>query len=165
MAWTTWLDPDGNIRVRIEGYLDAADGERAMQSVVGLLGPQPRDLVFEASAMTGYRRGVRAAWQAALLEHRGALGKVVLVGGNSVVRMGLSVIAMSLGVPLVVQEAELMPEPDAPVKRPRAHSGSRPRTRPMSRPLLGTGPEAEALSRRERARALRRAREDSRPNH
>lgn len=155
MAWTTWLDPDGNIRVRIEGYLDTVEGERTIQSVVGLLGPQPRDVVFEVSAMTGYRRGVRTSWQAVLLEHRSALRRFVLIGGNSVVRMSLSVIAMSLGIPLLVHEAELPSEPDAPVKRARAHSGSRPITRPIT--LL-------APARRERSRPVRRSREDSRPN-
>jgi hypothetical protein len=160
MAWTTWLDLDGNIRVRIEGYLDASDGERTMQSIVGLLGPQPRDLIFEVAAMSGYRRGVRASWQEALQEHRGRLRRVVLIGGNSVVRMGLSVIAMSLGIPLAVHDAEspgrwaeVTAEPDAPVKRSRPRSGSRPITRPMSRPL--SRPLVGSI-------AMRRSREDSR---
>jgi hypothetical protein len=163
MAWTTWLDPDGNIRVRIEGDLDTAEGELTIQSVVGLLDSQPRDVVFEASAMTGYRRGVRTSWQAVLLEHRGALRRFVLIGGNSVVRMGLGVIAMSLGIPLDhldMPEAEVVIEPDAPVKRARARSGSRPMTRPIS--LLGPAP---GEPRRERSRTVRRSREDSRPNH
>lgn len=162
MAWTTWLDPDGNIRVRIEGYLDTVEGERTIQSVVGLLGPQPRDVVFELGAMTGYRRGVRTSWQDVLLEHRGALRRFVLIGGSSVVRMSLSVIAMSLGIPLLVHEAEAVSELDAPVKRPRARSGSRPITRPMT--LLGPTP-GERTTRRERSRPIRRSREDSRPNH
>ena len=149
MSSTTWLDSDGNIRVRIEGYLDAAEGERTIHSVLELLGPKPRDLIFEATSMTGYRRGVRATWQTALLDQRGQLRRFILIGGNSVVRMGLSMIAMSLGVPLVVHEAELPIEADAPMKRGRARSGSRPITRPMSRPLLGP---------------VRRTREDSRPN-
>jgi hypothetical protein len=157
MAWTTWLDTEGNIRVRIEGYLDTADGELTMQSVVALLGSHPRDLLFEVSAMTGYRRGVRMAWQTSLQEHRGQLRRFVLIGGNSVVRMGLSVIAMSLGVPLVVHEGEVMREADAPIKRPRARSGtvpgSRPNTRPLSRPLS-----------RPSMMATRRVREDSRSN-
>lgn len=163
MAWTTWLDPDGNIRVRIEGFLDTADGERTIQSVVGLLGPQPRDVVFEVGAMTGYRRGVRTSWQAVLLEHRPALRRFVIIGGSSVVRMSLSVIAMALGIPLLVHEAEVLAsEPDAPVKRARARSGSRPITRPMT--LLGP-PPGERVPRHERSRPMRRAREDSRPNH
>jgi hypothetical protein len=157
MAWTTWLDPDGNIRVRIEGFLDTAQGERTIQSVVGLLSFQPRDVVFELSGMTGYRRGVRTSWQEVLLEHRASLRRFVLIGGTSVVRMSLSVIAMSLGIPLVVQEAEVVSEPDAPVKRARAHPGSRPITRPIS--LLGS---ASGEPRRERSRPLRRSREDSR---
>jgi hypothetical protein len=159
MAWTTWLDPDGNIRVRIEGFLDIAEGERTIQSVVALLSFQPRDVVFEVSAMTGYRRGVRTSWQEVLLEHRSSLRRFVIIGGTSVVRMSLSVIAMSLGVPLVVQEAEVS-EPDAPVKRTRPRSSSRPITRPIS--LLGPAP---GETRRERSRAMRRGREDSRPSH
>lgn len=156
MAWTTWLDPDGNIRVRIEGYLDTSDAEQTMQSIIELLGPQPRDLVFEIAAMTGYRRGVRTSWQSTLHEHRGRLRRIVLVGGTSVVRMGLSVIAMSLGIPLVVHEAESAVEADAPVRRARprssslASSRSRPISRPISRPMLS-------------AMAMRRTREDSRP--
>jgi hypothetical protein len=161
MAWTTWLDTDGNIRVRIEGYLDKVEGQQAMQSVVGLLGPQPRDLVFEASAMLGYRRGVRSACQAALLEHRASVRSIALVGGNSVVRMGSSVIAMSLGVPLVVHEAEQVAEPDAPVRRARPRTGSRPRSRPMSRAMLAAD---ETPARRERSRGIRHGREGSRPN-
>jgi hypothetical protein len=161
MAWTTWLDPDGNIRVRIEGYLDTSEGEQTIQAVVGLLGPQPRDVVFELTAMTGYRRGVRTSWQAVLVEHRGALRRFVLIGGTSVVRMSVSVIAMSLGIPLVVHEAEVVSEPDAPIKRARARSGSRPITRPIT--LLGPAP-GERATRRERSRPVRRSREDSRPN-
>jgi hypothetical protein len=162
MAWTTWHDPDGNIRVRIEGYLGTEDGEQTMQSIIELLGPTPRDLIFEVSAMAGYRRGVRAAWQASLQEHRGQLRRVVLVGGNSVVRMGLSVISMSLGIPLVVHEGDAPAEPDAPVRRARAGSRSRPSSRPISRPMLGAVSEP---TRRERSLAMRRSREDSRPNH
>lgn len=152
MAWSTTVDTDGNIRVRIEGYLDAEDGAESVASIVDLLGDRPRDLVFEVAQMTGYRRGARVAWQNAMLQHRGQIRRFVVVGGSSVVRMGFSVVAMSLGVPLVVHDGERLAEADAPVRRKRGRSRSRSITRPMSQPLLG--PQVP----------VRRVREESRSN-
>lgn len=165
MSWSTRLDTDGNIRVRVEGYLDADEAAGSVASIIERLGDRPRDLVLDAAAMQGYRRGARAVWQLALARHRGQIRRFVLVGGSCVVRMGASVMAMSLGLPLVVHDCEAreagQAELDAPVRRRRRGSRSGGITRPISRPLMRS---AVTPQDKRGGMLLRRIREESRPS-
>ena len=171
MQWKAEVGSDGHVHVRLIGYLDEEDARSAVEAVVALLDDQLRELHIEAQEMLGYRRGARVIWQRELWSHRRQIPRFILVGGNSVVRMSTSVVAMALGIPMFAGDLEVV-ERDCPVPRKRPRSNSRHHTRPMSRTVVGP-PTARAKARRQIRGAQPdptwsgvvqpRRREDSRP--
>ncbi|NVB38058.1 hypothetical protein G6O69_09460 [Pseudenhygromyxa sp. WMMC2535] len=125
MSWSVEFDK-GQIVARFDGHLDQPAGVASAKSVIGQLQKRPCALVLQVEAMTGYDRKARLAWQHLLWAHRHRIDHIVLVGGNSVVRMGASVLAMMLDLPLAhatKAELELERELDAPEpRRPRRRS-------------------------------------------
>ena len=101
VIWKVQADASGSVRVHVEGFLDEAAGRASAEAVVGLLGEGKRTLVLEVGEMQGYKRGARQAWKDLLWPRRSAIAGIELVGANSFVGMGASVLAMALGVPLV----------------------------------------------------------------
>lgn len=140
MPWAVELTSAQEIRVQLTGYLDQAEGVASARAVLiklaSVQADRSVDLVLEVPTMSGYHREARLAWQKTLWKHRGRINRMVVVGGNSVIRMGASVIAMSLGVPLLTLEVEASPEleaqmdprvdveEDAPAPRGRRRTGS-----------------------------------------
>ncbi len=126
MAWSCKLDGQDSIRVRFEGYLDEDGGLASATEVAQALDDRPRELVLEVEAMTGYKRGARLAWQKVLWGRRHLISRMLLVGGNSVVRMGGNVMAMFLGVPVACVEGEAavaVPASARPRRRERSWAG------------------------------------------
>ena len=116
MSWTVEVDDTGSVRARFEGILDEAGGRASAAALVDLLDGSPQVLVFDVGAMQGYRRGARQAWQELLWPRRAEIQRIELIGANSWVRMGASVLAMALGVPLIQREV-LLPEVETAPRR------------------------------------------------
>ena len=140
MSWSLHLDSHGNVHVQVVGYLELSEARDSGSAIAALYSGQSREIYIEAEQMRGYRRGARAIWQERLSALRNRIPRLVLVGGNSVVRMSTSVIAMGIGVPLLVKEDDTpSPGEDAPVRRrqrrstPRPRSASRPHRRARQR--------------------------------
>ena len=144
MPWSVELDQDDRIVARFEGLLDEASGVESAAKVAELLAV-PRELVLEVLDMTGYKRAARLAWQHALWTHRHEIRRIVLVGGNGVVRMGAGMMAVFLGRPWIIEAVPIPgPDLDAPrrVRRRassralhRDHRDRRSGTRPISEPI------------------------------
>ncbi|MFV8756726.1 hypothetical protein ACNOYE_39785 [Nannocystaceae bacterium ST9] len=141
MPWSVELDQDDRIVARFEGLLDEAGGVESAAKVAELLAV-PRELVLDVPNMTGYKRAARLAWQHALWTRRSSIRRFVLLGGNSVVRMGAGMMAMFLGRPLVVEAGA----PRASSERAESDAPRRIRRRASSRALASarhaTGPLA-----------------------
>ena len=59
-------------------------------------------VVFDIREMTGYDREARVAWQEHLYPMRDRILCIEVRGGNSLVKMGASVLALALGVRMKV---------------------------------------------------------------
>jgi hypothetical protein len=105
MGWRVHHDDQTTLRVVFDGVLDSSDGRQSADAVASALAAGSRQLVFDVARMTGYHRDARAAWQSTLWPHRAAIQGITLIGGNKVIQMGASVLAMFLGVPLTKHEA------------------------------------------------------------
>lgn len=157
MSWTLHLDTHGHVHVQVIGYLEVDEARDSGSAIAALYSGQSREIYIEADQMRGYRRGARAVWQERLFALRNRIPRLVLVGGNSVVRMSTSVIAMGIGVPMLVKKDQSLSPgegEDAPVQRRRRRSA--PRSRLASRPHPSAPPRHEAAPRP-------RKREPSRP--
>lgn len=85
-----------------EGYLSAEEGrDSAQQFSEALQELETAFVIFDVTGMTGYDTASRVAWQKALLPYRRRIASIELRGGNTLVQMGASVLALALGVPLV----------------------------------------------------------------
>jgi hypothetical protein len=112
MAWQAHHDDQTTLRVVFDGVLDSDDGRQSADAVAEALTAGSRQLVFDVTRMTGYHRDARAAWQSTLWPHRAAIQGITLIGGNKVIQMGASVLAMFLSVPLTKLESEASPAPE-----------------------------------------------------
>lgn len=113
-GWLMVGENDEYVEIRFVGHLDTEGGIASAQVVADRLRHRRIRLVLDVRDMLGYERGARIAWQEVLWPMRHRIRAMTLVGGNSVVRMGASVMTMFLGCPL-----ERM-EPDAPRSWPRS---------------------------------------------
>jgi hypothetical protein len=88
------------------GHLDAAQGlASAIEFAASLQERGKAVAVFDVRDMSGYDREARLAWQHEVGRERHRIAKIVMVGGSRMVRMGGSVLAMALGVPIEFREA------------------------------------------------------------
>jgi hypothetical protein len=106
MAFQVHHDDESTLRVVFDGVLDGTEGRQSADLVASTLAAGPRKLVFDVGGMTGYHRDARSAWQHTLWPHRDAIQGITLVGGNKVIQMGASLLAMFLGVPLTKLDSE-----------------------------------------------------------
>ena len=88
------------LTISFDGYLGADPGKASAKAVAERLREGPKTLVFEVSKMRGYHRAARYSWQVTLWPLRANIREIVVVGGNKIITMGASVIAMFLGVPM-----------------------------------------------------------------
>lgn len=100
LGWELVEVDDERISIRFVGHLVTEGGVASARRVADRLARAPGRLVLDVQEMTGYDRGARVAWQELLWPQRANIEALVLVGGNAVVRMGASVLAMFLGAPL-----------------------------------------------------------------
>lgn len=111
-GWRLVGEDTSAVEIAFVGHLDTEGGVSSAEVVSKCLRESRRKLVLDVRDMEGYDRGARIAWQEVLWPQRDRIRALVLVGGNAVVRMGASVMAMFLGVPLERHEAEVTPLPD-----------------------------------------------------
>jgi hypothetical protein len=90
----------GRIEFTFEGRLSAEEGKRSASFLAEALGVEPLHLVFDVRNMTGYDSDARVAWQNILFPKRKAILSTTMRGGNSIVRLGGTVLAMALGCPI-----------------------------------------------------------------
>jgi hypothetical protein len=83
------------------GHLSADEGRKsALAFAEELQKHELVDVVFDVTNMEGYDRGARTQWQLIVHPHRDRILGIHLIGGSRIIRMGASVLAMVLGVPL-----------------------------------------------------------------
>ena len=102
MTWSVSTD-EGVLVARFDGHLSEKEGELSARAFVrelqtaGII-----DVAFDVRAMTGYDRGARVARQRELYPVRDCILTLEVRGGNSMVRMGASVMALALGIEMRV---------------------------------------------------------------
>ena len=97
---------DGELLIaRFEGYLSAEAGEQSAAAFLEAMGQDDVVAIFDIREMAGYASEARRSWAAALKPRRQQMLRLELIGGNALVRMGGSVLAALLGVPVVNREA------------------------------------------------------------
>jgi len=103
MAWHVQPDDD-TIVATFVGHLTADEGLESAHEFAEALEEveevEHAAVVFDVADMTGYDSAARTTWQKALFPHRRKISAIELRGGNAIVRMGASVLALALGVPL-----------------------------------------------------------------
>lgn len=88
---------------RFEGHLSEKEGHSSARAFVReLQKAEIIDVAFDVRTMTGYDRGARIAWQKELFPVRDRVLTLEVRGGNSIVRMGASVMALALGIQMRV---------------------------------------------------------------
>ena len=101
MTWNIFFDADQHdLLARFEGQLDAEGGRLSAAEFVKHIVGQPTRVIFDIREMTGYEAAARQHWQQALLPHRDNMKEIVIVGGGPLLRLGASMIAVFLRVPL-----------------------------------------------------------------
>ena len=103
-AWELIGTGVDHVEIRFVGHLDTESGVASAKIVAEQLRKGRMNLMLDVHEMAGYDRGARVAWQEVLWPMRDRIKALVLIGGNSVVRMGGSVLAMFLGVPLKTRD-------------------------------------------------------------
>lgn len=85
-----------------EGFATEEHSKEAAREFIRLLGSQTVDLVVDLGKMTGYTSGARRAWQDAFYPVRKQLTRMLVVGSGvpAMVRMGATVVAAVIGVPI-----------------------------------------------------------------
>ena len=85
-----------------EGFATEERSKEAAREFIRLLGSQTVDLVVDLGKMTGYTSGARRAWQDAFYPVRKQLTRMLVVGSGvpAMVRMGATVVAAVIGVPI-----------------------------------------------------------------
>lgn len=102
MAWSVSTDEDVLV-ARFDGYLSEKEGILSARAFVfELQKAEITDVAFDVRTMTGYDRGARIAWQRELYPVRERVLSLEVRGGNSMVRMGASVMALALGIEMRV---------------------------------------------------------------
>lgn len=87
------------------GHLSAKDGRESAEAFAKELSKlEVADVIFDVREMTGYDREARMAWQIKLTPLRERIIGIRIVGGNAIVKMGASVLALALGVELSFEE-------------------------------------------------------------
>lgn len=85
-----------------EGHLSAEEGRDSAHAFAeSLRTRETAFVIFDVAEMTGYDTAARVAWQKALFPHRRKIASIEVRGGNMIILMGASVLALALGVPLV----------------------------------------------------------------
>jgi hypothetical protein len=101
--WTLRID-DATRRAFIiaEGFATEEKSQAAAKEFLGLLGGKTVDLVVDLGRMTGYTSGARRTWQECFYPVRRQLKRMLVVGTNvpAMVRMGATVVAAVIGVPI-----------------------------------------------------------------
>jgi len=85
-----------------EGFATEEKSKDAAKEFIELLGSSTVDLVVDLGKMTGYTSGARRAWQDCFYPVRKQLKRMLVVGSNvpAMVRMGATVVAAVIGVPI-----------------------------------------------------------------
>jgi hypothetical protein len=108
MSWAVRTE-EHKLVAAFSGYLSEEEGQQSAAEFVKQLGAAPRDIVFDISEMSGYAMGARRAWQGALWPLRAQLRSLSVIGGNAIVRMGATMIALALGVPASFDDKRASP--------------------------------------------------------
>jgi hypothetical protein len=90
----------GVVTARFFGRLITEEGTRSAQKFVQLVGKDSVRAVFDLREMSGYDSAARREWTLTLTPIRTQIQEITLRGGNSMVRMGGSVLGAMLGVPI-----------------------------------------------------------------
>jgi hypothetical protein len=118
--WTIRID-DARRRAFIiaEGFATEEKSHEAAEEFLRLVGGKTVDLVVDLGKMTGYTSGARRTWQECFYPVRKQLKRMLVVGTNvpAMVRMGATVVAAVIGVPISFYKT--MPELDLAVARDR----------------------------------------------
>lgn len=102
MTWSVNTDK-GVLVARFDGHLSEEEGHSSACAFVReLQKAKIIDVAFDVRTMTGYDRGARIAWQKELFPVRDRVLTLEVRGGNSIVRMGASVMALALGIQMRV---------------------------------------------------------------
>lgn len=88
------------VYVEFVGRLKAEEGSISAAAVVQEFESGARVLVCDVRTMSGYDRVARDEWQKHLTPIRENIDRFVLVGGNALIQMGASVLAMFLRLDL-----------------------------------------------------------------
>jgi len=106
MAWEIETDVRGRtVKATFVGHLDTSAGAESAHAFAKKIRELDLvDVVFDVRQMTGYDRGARVAWQASLVPLKERVLGIEVVGGNSLIRMGASVLALAAGIPIKVVE-------------------------------------------------------------
>jgi len=85
-----------------EGFATEEKSRAAAGEFAELLGARTVDLVVDLGMMTGYTSGARRAWQECFYPVRKQLKRMQVVGTHvpAMVRMGATVVAAVIGVPI-----------------------------------------------------------------
>lgn len=98
----TWsIERRGNIvTARFEGRLLPDEGKRSAKEFVRVVGTDSVRALLDVRRMSGYDSAARREWINILTPIRSQIEEITLRGGNSMVRMGGSVLGAMLGVPI-----------------------------------------------------------------
>jgi hypothetical protein len=94
------VDPEGRTVAVFRGHLSASDGKASAEAFVAACRRERQVIVLDIREMTSYDSGARQAWVEALKPHRARFERIEVRGGSALVRMGASVVAMLLGIPI-----------------------------------------------------------------
>jgi hypothetical protein len=95
--WSVSKPKAGVIVFRFCGRLSGEGGQQSAAVLASALDREPQDIIFEVVEMTGYETAARTAWQATLFPKRKSIRSITMRGGNHLVRLGGTVLAMALG--------------------------------------------------------------------
>lgn len=98
-SWKVTRDPTRpQVIATFRGTLAEADGESSAHAFVEAMGEDRCDVVFDIRHMQRYDSGARRAWQQVLWPRRSQIASLMVVGGNAMVSMGASMLALALGI-------------------------------------------------------------------
>ena len=97
VQWQAHRSSPDVIEFAFAGKLSAEEGKRSAAHLAAALQTRNLHLVFDVRHMTAYEGRARVAWQQTLFPYRKAILSISMRGGNSIVRLGGTVLAAALG--------------------------------------------------------------------
>ena len=85
------------------GHLDEFDGRLSAAEFAKVVDEtDSTSVIFDVRGMKGYDKLARLAWQDVLKPRKAKIKSIDLIGGNTIVRMGASVMSLATGIPITV---------------------------------------------------------------